>query len=159
MMNILLLSMIIWSMILLTLNHPLSMGFILIMQTISMAMIVGFMTKSFFFSYIIIIIIMSGMLVLFIYMSSVASNEKFNSPIKNIIMFFLMSMIMLYILLKYNMNSIPNYLDKNETMSLIKMFNSMTAQITIMLIIYLFITMIVVSNVAKTNFGPLRMKS
>nr|AWN56260.1 NADH dehydrogenase subunit 6 [Euschistus heros] len=74
--------MVLLSMMMMWMNHPLSMGLILILQTIMIAMIAGFMAKSFFFSYIITIIMLSGALVLFIYMASVASNEKFNSHVK-----------------------------------------------------------------------------
>nr|YP_011002212.1 NADH dehydrogenase subunit 6 [Cazira verrucosa]WPO01460.1 NADH dehydrogenase subunit 6 [Cazira verrucosa] len=155
-MNFLLSFMFLISLILLTLNHPLSMGLILILQTIITAMLIGYMLKSFFFSYIITIIILSGALVLFIYMASVASNEKFKYNIKfNAI--FLMTLIMMSILLNSNYEYLIDSIPNNDNINYIKIFNMITAQLTMIMIIYLLFTMIVVSNIAKINKGPLRM--
>nr|YP_010184621.1 NADH dehydrogenase subunit 6 [Zicrona caerulea]QVH34053.1 NADH dehydrogenase subunit 6 [Zicrona caerulea]UCC46153.1 NADH dehydrogenase subunit 6 [Zicrona caerulea] len=159
MMNILMSFMITLSLILLSLNHPLSMGLILIVQTLITSMIIGYMLSSFFFSYIIIIIMLSGALVLFIYMASVASNEKFKSPFYMIIVSMVTMIVMLTFMIINNFNYINNFIPYNDNLSLIKIFNMMTAQLTIIMIIYLLFTMIVVSNVAKTNEGPLRMKN
>nr|YP_009454516.1 NADH dehydrogenase subunit 6 [Gonopsis affinis]AUF71511.1 NADH dehydrogenase subunit 6 [Gonopsis affinis] len=159
MLNFMLTLVIIWSITLMTLNHPLSMGLVLLMQTFMVAMIMGYIMESFFFSYIIIMIMMSGALVLFIYMSSVASNEKFNTPMKNIIMMTSL-FILIYFVLKTTKceTIIINNLMSIENMSLMKIFNSMTSMITMMIIMYLLMTMIVVSNNAKVSEGPLRMK-
>nr|QAU54266.1 NADH dehydrogenase subunit 6 [Cydnidae sp. ITV1034] len=149
------------SIVFLWLKHPLSMGLILICQTLIIASISGMMLSSFLFSYIIIIIMLSGALILFIYMASVASNEKFQSPVK-LMKVFIIGMIMLIIMsenLSYLQSSNNNlHMIKPEVMSLIKLFNTTSAYITLMMIMYLLLTMIVVSNVATVSEGPLRMK-
>nr|YP_009694491.1 NADH dehydrogenase subunit 6 [Eurydema dominulus]QEI26476.1 NADH dehydrogenase subunit 6 [Eurydema dominulus] len=152
-------SMITISLILLTLNHPLSMGLILIMQTLIVSTIIGYMMESFLFSYIIIIIMLSGALVLFIYMASIASNEKFNSPVNVIIMSFALMIISFTLLYYLDIKYFSNNMISNDQVSLIKMFNMLTAKMTLMMIIYLLLTMIVVSNIAKVTEGPLRMKT
>nr|UBI43985.1 NADH dehydrogenase subunit 6 [Eysarcoris rosaceus] len=154
--NLLMSMMIIMSLTLMTLNHPLSMGLILIIQTIMTATIIGYMIESFLFSYIIIIIMLSGALVLFIYMASVASNEKFKMSLY-VSIWLIIIMTCMYTIMMYNppMTSDMNNIDK---ISLIKIFNTMTAQLTFMMIIYLLLTMIVVSNIAKVTEGPLRTK-
>nr|DAZ87596.1 TPA_asm: NADH dehydrogenase subunit 6 [Euschistus heros] len=158
-MNIMLSVMVLLSMMMMWMNHPLSMGLILILQTIMIAMITGFMAKSFFFSYIITIIMLSGALVLFIYMASVASNEKFNSPVKLMGASAVTFSITLITMMLYNEEiNINSHLKMSDTVSLIKMFNTMTAYLTMMAIMYLLLTMIVVSNIAKVNEGPLRTK-
>nr|YP_009654898.1 NADH dehydrogenase subunit 6 [Eocanthecona thomsoni]QCI09875.1 NADH dehydrogenase subunit 6 [Eocanthecona thomsoni] len=158
-MKIMLSLMIMLSLILLTLNHPLSMGLILIIQTLITSMIIGYMMESFFFSYIIIIIMLSGALVLFIYMASVASNEKFKSSI-NMMIIPSAVMILVYMLnYYYNMEYYINSLMYNDSITLIKIFNMITAQLTLMMVIYLLFTMIVTSNIAKVTEGPLRMKN
>nr|YP_002418804.1 NADH dehydrogenase subunit 6 [Nezara viridula]ABM63315.1 NADH dehydrogenase subunit 6 [Nezara viridula] len=145
------------SLTMMLLNHPLSMGLILIIQTLITAMIIGYMMSSFLFSYIIIIIMLSGALVLFIYMASIASNEKFNSPVK-LMMLSLMILIITFTYFYYSMMFMNTNFNMNEMMSIIKIFNTLTAQITMMMILYLLFTMIVVSNTAKVTEGPLRMK-
>nr|QVV96019.1 NADH dehydrogenase subunit 6 [Coridius brunneus] len=159
-MNLLLTIMMSLSIMLMWLNHPLSMGLMLICQTMIMSMIIGLSLGSFLFSYIIMIIMLSGALVLFIYMASVASNEKFQTSIKLLIMFIIINII-IYVLMCDNSNK-SSFIDMNikmETMTLIKLYGSMSAYITMMMIMYLLLTMIVVSNIATVSEGPLRMKT
>nr|YP_010535295.1 NADH dehydrogenase subunit 6 [Megacopta horvathi]UYA97782.1 NADH dehydrogenase subunit 6 [Megacopta horvathi]UYA97795.1 NADH dehydrogenase subunit 6 [Megacopta horvathi] len=135
-------------------NHPLSMGLILIMQTITVAIITGMMVKTFMFSYIITIIMLSGALVLFIYMASIASNEKFKPSIKIMIM----SMIIYVTIWSLSTNNVNSYQPWQEISTLSKMFNTTTAYMTMLMIIFLLFTMIVVSSIANIKEGPLRMK-
>nr|YP_009654859.1 NADH dehydrogenase subunit 6 [Plautia fimbriata]QCI09426.1 NADH dehydrogenase subunit 6 [Plautia fimbriata] len=158
-MNLMMSLMINMALILMMLNHPLSMGLILIMQTLITAMLIGYMMNSFLFSYIIIIIMLSGALVLFIYMASIASNEKFNLSIKNLLLSAIMLSVSLLWFFLYNKMTFSNNMIYIEELSLIKLFNTNTAKITLLMIIYLLLAMIAVSNIVKTNNGPLRMSS
>nr|YP_010535282.1 NADH dehydrogenase subunit 6 [Megacopta distanti]UYA97756.1 NADH dehydrogenase subunit 6 [Megacopta distanti]UYA97769.1 NADH dehydrogenase subunit 6 [Megacopta distanti] len=144
------------AMMMMFMKHPLSMGFLLIMQTLIVAMITGMIMKSFLLSYIIMIIMLSGALVLFIYMASVASNEKFQTSMKMFMMFMMTSMISY--LLTNKVSLIMNYNSLMEMKSLSKLFNNLSMYMTIMMMLYLLFTMIVVSSIANTNEGPLRMK-
>nr|UXP34363.1 NADH dehydrogenase subunit 6 [Cambaroides dauricus] len=65
------------SMLFTRLSHPLSMGLALFVQTILICVSSGLSNLSFWFSYILFIIFLGGMLVLFIYIASLASNEIF----------------------------------------------------------------------------------
>nr|AVJ52597.1 NADH dehydrogenase subunit 6 [Stethaulax marmoratus] len=142
------------------LKHPLSMGFILVLQTFIIAITSGMMLSNFFFSYIIMIIMLSGALVLFIYMASVASNEKFKTPITMMINFIITFIISIWGISKMiEINEIPANNSNYSVMSLIKLFNTMSAYLTMTMIMYLLITMIVVSFIASSKEGPLRMKT
>nr|YP_009485705.1 NADH dehydrogenase subunit 6 [Tessaratoma papillosa]AVZ00841.1 NADH dehydrogenase subunit 6 [Tessaratoma papillosa] len=160
-MSILYMMMVSLSLLFLWLKHPLSMGFVLICQTIIIAMLTGMSMGSFLLSYIIVIIMMSGALVLFIYMASVASNEKFQTPVM-LTFFFLIMNIMIFMsqdeMSKSNsfMNNSMNM--KIDEIMLTKLFNTSTAIITMMMIMYLLLSMIVVSNIASSAEGPLRVK-
>nr|WHU31849.1 NADH dehydrogenase subunit 6 [Aeschrocoris tuberculatus] len=145
------------SLTLIWLKHPLSMGFALIMQTLIVATIIGIMMESFFFSYIIIIIMLSGALVLFIYMASVASNEKFQTNMY-VMIWSIGSVLLLLSIMSFTSPTLQLKMNMSEKISLIKMFNSLTAHITVMMILYLLLTMIVISNIASVTEGPLRMK-
>nr|YP_010463250.1 NADH dehydrogenase subunit 6 [Iphicrates gressitti]UUJ37774.1 NADH dehydrogenase subunit 6 [Iphicrates gressitti] len=143
--------MMLMSILFMWMKHPLAMAIIIIIQTILVALSTGVMTNSFWFSYIIFIIMLSGMLVLFIYMASVASNEKFNISMKMFML--IVFMLSLTIPTKFMMNNMPpNYLN----MMLNWLFNSKTLYITIIMVLYLFFTMIVVSKIVNINEGPLR---
>nr|UPL65348.1 NADH dehydrogenase subunit 6 [Piesma cf. maculatum] len=136
-------------------NHPIAMGILIIIQTLLVALIAGMMMKSFWFSYIIMIIMISGMLVLFIYMASIASNEKFFLSFK-------LMMVMIVILMFMEDNSDMDATEEISTpyinISLMKLFNNKSMFITLMLVNYLFYAMMTVSKIVHIYEGPLRIK-
>nr|QXG82656.1 NADH dehydrogenase subunit 6 [Orthomus sp. BMNH 1042407] len=159
--------------IFLFLNHPLSMGLILLIQTLLISLISGLFSYSYWFSYILFLIMVGGMLILFIYMTSLASNEMFNFSIK--MSFFILSFIILlsifYLIIDYmiinplfkNSNMMEMFnnfmLMKNENLlSLNMIYNQPNNIITLMLVNYLFITLIAVVKITNMNYGPLRQK-
>nr|UYA97457.1 NADH dehydrogenase subunit 6 [Megacopta cribraria]UYA97483.1 NADH dehydrogenase subunit 6 [Megacopta cribraria] len=154
MMQMLLSMMTALSVIMMFMKHPLSMGMILITQTLVIAITTGMMIKTFFFSYIVTIIMMSGALVLFIYMASVASNEKFNPSIK-IAMMFMMTIATTWMM---KTSEIHHNMQSQEIKMVVKMFNMTNAFMTMMMILYLLFTMIAASSIANIKEGPLRMK-
>nr|UEK75620.1 NADH dehydrogenase subunit 6 [Epistrophe bashanensis] len=154
----------------LQMNHPLSMGMMLLIQTVMICCISGLMTKSFWFSYILFLIFIGGMLVLFIYVTSLASNEMFTLSTKMVILlfstFFIMMVMIIFMdkmFLMYNslnneMTSISllnNYIMEN-TLNLNKLYNYPTNMITLLLINYLLITLIAVVKITKLFYGPIR---
>nr|QDI93424.1 NADH dehydrogenase subunit 6 [Pygovepres vaccinicola] len=154
------------NMLFIFMNHPMSMGLILIIQTVMVSIISGMMMKTFWMSYILVITMLSGMLVLFVYMSSVASNEKFKNKATLKMLFLIMTMMsMLFLFLEKKMIIKNNYLGmemmmiKNmEITQLNKMFLSKNLMITIMLVLYLFMTMIVSTHLVNISEGPMRLK-
>nr|ADW41348.1 NADH dehydrogenase subunit 6 [Drosophila robusta] len=150
--------------------HPLAMGLVLLLQTILISLITGLMTKTFWFSYILFLIFLGGMLVLFIYVTSLASNEMFNLSIKltliSLIMLTLLMMISFIIdknsssffLINNEMQSISNLMSyfSENSLSLNKLYNFPTNLVTILLMNYLLITLIVIVKITKMFKGPLR---
>nr|YP_010535321.1 NADH dehydrogenase subunit 6 [Coptosoma variegatum]UYA97860.1 NADH dehydrogenase subunit 6 [Coptosoma variegatum] len=154
MINMLMSMMLTLSIIMIMMKHPLSMGLLLITQTILVGLISGMMISSFMMSYILIVIMISGALVLFIYMASIASNEKFKISVK-VPMMAGTSILFMWLDKKLFMNKSQMI----EIKSFMKMFNYPLMPILIIMIMYLFFTMIVVSSNANINEGPLRMKN
>nr|QOY24519.1 NADH dehydrogenase subunit 6 [Chamaepsila rosae] len=160
---------IIINMIFMQMNHPLAMGIMLLIQTIMISMITGLITKTFWFSYILFLTFIGGMLVLFIYVTSLASNEMFSFSTKltliSLIMFTIMIMISMimdksYIINYLNIEMEPinimnSYITENS-LSLYKMYNYPTNLVTILLMNYLLITLIVVVKITNLFYGPLR---
>nr|YP_008757644.1 NADH dehydrogenase subunit 6 [Nesidiocoris tenuis]AFI54859.1 NADH dehydrogenase subunit 6 [Nesidiocoris tenuis] len=154
------------NMMFMSVKHPMSMGLILIIQTIMVSMYIGVKMKTFFMSYLMLIMILSGMLVLFIYMASVASNEKFKYSNK-----MLMSFIIMFILIWVSTYKLKWTIVSNKVMSnthllfnkesdiqfLSKMFSECMS-ITIMLMLYLFYTMIVVNFMVSNHQGTMKTK-
>nr|QVM79306.1 NADH dehydrogenase subunit 6 [Teledapalpus zolotichini] len=149
------------------LNHPLSFGLILLIQTILLALTSGMMNFNFWFSYILFLIMIGGMLILFIYMTSIASNEKFIFSFKLFMVFMFLMMIMMlinlidYYFFNFNLNTYEiqnqNFINYNK-FSLNKYINKPSNLIFFSMIIYLLITLILVVKITNIKFGPLRQK-
>nr|AZL35891.1 NADH dehydrogenase subunit 6 [Okiscarta uchidae] len=153
-----------------TTKHPLSMGFMLMIQTTLSCMLNGMNSYSYWFSYILFITFIGGMMVLFIYMSSIASNEKFSFSTKLLMLMLLMLMLMMLMikidpnLMIKNINSetlsFMNSKNNNkEIQSIMKMFNFPSMMISMMMIMYLLFTMIATVKITNIKEGPLRMKN
>nr|ABF51684.1 NADH dehydrogenase subunit 6 [Stomoxys calcitrans] len=161
--------MFIFNLIFMNIKHPLAMGLILLIQTTLVSLSSGLMSKSFWFSYILFLVFLGGMLVLFIYVTSLASNEMFSFSIKLMLtsmMIFFIMMYMLYlsdknILMQYfnmEVNSITNlnsFIMENS-LSLNKLYNYPTNLLTILLMNYLLITLIAIVKITNLFKGPLR---
>nr|YP_010894947.1 NADH dehydrogenase subunit 6 [Phortica variegata]QXG19612.1 NADH dehydrogenase subunit 6 [Phortica variegata]QXG19625.1 NADH dehydrogenase subunit 6 [Phortica variegata]WJW73460.1 NADH dehydrogenase subunit 6 [Phortica variegata] len=159
------------SIIFINMFHPLAMGLTLLIQTLLISLLTGLMTKTFWYSYILFLVFLGGMLVLFIYVTSLASNEMFNLSTKltlfsvifltlsMIVCFFIDKSTLSFFLLNNEMESIYNlksYLTENA-LSLNKLYNYPTNFITILLMNYLLITLIVIVKITKLFKGPLRL--
>nr|WNN64250.1 NADH dehydrogenase subunit 6 [Ceresium sinicum ornaticolle] len=147
------------------LNHPLSFGLILLIETALISMITGMMNYNFWFSYILFLIMVGGMLILFIYMTSVASNEKFKLSYSMSILFLVMVIISMstmfidQILINmetFNYDLTPLYM--NNSLSMSKFINFPTNKIMVLVISYLLIALIMVVKITNIQYGPLRQK-
>nr|UEP16629.1 NADH dehydrogenase subunit 6 [Megalotomus costalis] len=145
---------------LLWLNHPISMGITIISLTITTAMITGLYMGTFWYSYIIMITMLSGMLVLFIYMASVASNEKFKTPISLISSSIIIMLYGIIMYMNYEEFYMENNLNENTLnleMSLNFLFNTKNKFLTMIMVMYLFFTMATISFIVNITEGPLRI--
>nr|UJG45199.1 NADH dehydrogenase subunit 6 [Ephemera vulgata] len=149
-------------------KHPLAMGLILLIQTTYISVASGLMAPTFWFSYILFLVFLGGMLVLFIYVTSLASNEMFSISSKTLMFMFIFTSILLMttVLLYDHMMWITPTFMLNEMSSIItsfnltdylyKLYNTISSIITILLISYLFLTLVIVVSVTNVNEGPLR---
>uniref|UniRef100_A0AAU7VB12 NADH-ubiquinone oxidoreductase chain 6 n=1 Tax=Stenopsocus genostictus TaxID=3074941 RepID=A0AAU7VB12_9NEOP len=147
------------------LNNPLTLGLILICQTLALTFFLGTLVKSFWFLYLLILIFIGGMLVLFIYVTSIFPNEKFdvnNSNTINIIIFMALLSVALIIYMNFfNLTPSLNYIETtvltNKFMiPSVKMFSFNTSVLFIFMVNYLFYCMIVVIKITNFFKGPLR---
>nr|AWB98911.1 NADH dehydrogenase subunit 6 [Anopheles goeldii] len=160
----------IMSFIFMQMKHPLSMGLMLLIQTFLTCLITSIYMKTFWFSYVLFLIFLGGMLILFIYVTSLSSNEMFSMSFSltmiSLIIFSIFT-ILFFIIDKSlieqfitnmemeklsNMNNLIN----ENILSLNKMYNFPTNLITLLLINYLFLTLLVTVKITKKFYGPLR---
>nr|UKG18881.1 NADH dehydrogenase subunit 6 [Dendrolimus punctatus] len=160
------------SMTMIFLNHPLSMGLIILTQTLLTCIITGMLIKTYWFSYILFLTFLGGLLVLFIYVTSIASNELFTINLKmktflSIMIYFTIIMSFIYMNNLNWMNLSNNsementkemilFLNNENKFNLNKLYNQQTYMMTMLMIIYLFITLIAVVKITNIFFGPLR---
>nr|AQP28527.1 NADH dehydrogenase subunit 6 [Termes group sp. F TB-2017] len=144
-------------------KHPMAMGLMLLMQTTMVCLISGTMYSSFWFSYILFMIMIGGMLVLFMYMTSLASNEMFSPSNKMLMAMAMMMPIMLYIMPTTTNNkemSMHETMMENEiTTTTTVMYNQTMGIMTMLLVLYMLLTLIVVVNIINVSKGPLRHTS
>nr|UCU06890.1 NADH dehydrogenase subunit 6 [Potamometra linnavuorii] len=143
-------------------KHPLSMGFSIIMLTMLIAIMMNMMIKYSWYSYILVLVMLGGMLVLFMYMASIASNEIMKFSLK-ILLLMMTMFIMSNLLINLEVETMasPNmyFIENQNNMSMMKLFNSKTSIITILLATYLLITMIYVIFITNMFEGPMRKKN
>nr|YP_011026058.1 NADH dehydrogenase subunit 6 [Stephanitis pyrioides]WQM87491.1 NADH dehydrogenase subunit 6 [Stephanitis pyrioides] len=154
-METMIIMMIIMSTLFLNLMTPLSMVIMLIMQTLVISIISSIMISSFWYSYMLILIMISGLLILFMYMASIASNEKFYMSNKLILYMILMSLYLKYMMPKtiYEMK-ISSMINQEMIMS--KLFNYKFITPTILMMLLLFMMMVTISFLVSSNEGPMR---
>lgn len=152
-----------------SITHPLAMGIILLLQTLAICAITALINFHVWFSYILFLIFLGGILVLFIYITSLASNEMFQFSFKIVAFFFItvssgmfLVIILDPLLLDFKMASsdIHKYIGNtyNRQMVLIgNIYSTNTINTTLFIILYLLLTLIVVVKITYTFLGPLRM--
>nr|WBK17726.1 NADH dehydrogenase subunit 6 [Jankowskia athleta] len=161
-------------MMMIYLNHPLSIGLMILFQTLLMCLLSGMLIKTYWFSYILFLTFLGGLLVLFIYVSSIASNEmfnlSFNMKIMMLILMMLIIMSQIYFFMFENLNwmNLSNNMTENENMlnmsffnnenkiNLNKLYNNHTYLMMMMLVIYLFISLVAIVKITNIFYGPLR---
>jgi NADH-ubiquinone oxidoreductase chain 6 len=132
-----------------------------------MALSTGLTAPSFWFSYILFLVFLGGILVLFIYVASLASNEIFRFSTK---LFFiitsLLGLITITVLL-LDPSNIPtiNHLYENSSWPVIndilnififKIYGVTNYLLTLLAVIYLLLALIIVANIVSVQEGPLR---
>nr|YP_010265195.1 NADH dehydrogenase subunit 6 [Charybdis hellerii]UIP56980.1 NADH dehydrogenase subunit 6 [Charybdis hellerii] len=159
-------SILILSLLFTRLTHPLSMGLTLLIQTILISLTTGLSTYSYWFSYILFMIFLGGMLVLFIYVTSLASNESFYFSYS--ILTISLSGLILIMPLTFLWDSLLNGFMTQLPLSSLNMessnvfiiswiYSANLMNFTLFIILYLLLTLIVVVKITNLFKGPLRL--
>nr|QWZ47665.1 NADH dehydrogenase subunit 6 [Metidiocerus impressifrons] len=140
---------------------PMSMGMTLMLQTIMMTTLMNSMMTSTWLTMITFLMMIGGLLILFIYMSSLASNEKFKINMKMMIITVMIFIMMESLMQDMQINEAQNLnsTEYTEQLSLNKLYNKKSMMITLIMVLYLLLTMIVVTKLVKHYEGPLRSKN
>nr|YP_009255530.1 NADH dehydrogenase subunit 6 [Grimothea gregaria]AND82244.1 NADH dehydrogenase subunit 6 [Grimothea gregaria] len=149
--------------------NPLSMGLVLLFQTIMIATTTGCVANSFWFGYILFLIFLGGMLVLFIYVAAIAANEQFSFNFKLFMMVLIFSTLpfMIFMFLDPLMISSKvmmflssfsahlNFPSNSSQVSLL--YNNPSYSFTIFIISYLLLALLVIVKIMNMSSNPLRL--
>nr|YP_010698186.1 NADH dehydrogenase subunit 6 [Thoradonta yunnana]WCF77160.1 NADH dehydrogenase subunit 6 [Thoradonta yunnana]WCK12010.1 NADH dehydrogenase subunit 6 [Thoradonta yunnana] len=143
-------------------KQPMLLITIILMQTTMSTFMMSNFTKSSWFNYILMITFIGGMMVLFIYITSITPNEKnFNYMKMMPILICTSSTIMIlnykkkYLSTETSLNQ--SNLMNNDQLNMNMMFSYPLYSISMMMMIYLFIALIVINKISNIEKGPLRM--
>nr|APX40392.1 NADH dehydrogenase subunit 6 [Cryptocephalus schaefferi] len=149
-------------------KHPLTLGSVLLIQTILIALLTGLLSLNFWFSYIIFLVMIGGLLILFVYMTSIASNEKFKFSFKLFLFtsfYMLMTILMtpfidnFFISKKIKMIETFSYQENiNFQFFINKFINFPLNLVYLTIVIYLLITLIAIVKITMKTSGTLRKK-
>nr|YP_010582971.1 NADH dehydrogenase subunit 6 [Vatana ogromna]UGN61417.1 NADH dehydrogenase subunit 6 [Vatana ogromna] len=149
--------MMIFSSIIMIMNNPMSMGLILMIQTISMTIFMNKILTSSWYAMIMFMMMIGGLLIMFMYMSSIASNEKFKTKINMTMIFLILIILLDEMIMDNQINEFQEFINTNNmNFSMTKIYNEKSMMLTMMLVLYLLLTMISVTKMVKHHKGPLR---
>nr|AOY39900.1 NADH dehydrogenase subunit 6 [Scolytinae sp. BMNH 1039905] len=141
------------SITMMTLKHPLSISIALIIQAMLAALSTGTLFNSFWFGFTLFLVMVGGVMVLFVYMTSIASSEKFKSPSPKKL---ILMTVAIAVLTTMTTKNIPSKNSYKLTETFMEYFNPNTMQMMIFLMVYLFVALIAVVKISDKNSGPLR---
>jgi len=148
-------------------SNPLSIGVILLFTMVFIRLILGIFSARIWVSYTLILVLVGGLLVVFIYVSLLASNELFNKISFKSIVFIVASVILSLILIFLNnsIEPITNSINQSEFLTkrelTFQWLNSLYSyyelgSLTLLLAFYLLFTLIIVVFVSKNRRLTLR---
>lgn len=140
-------------------SHPISIIIIIILQTFLICLNIWRFIRIRWFSYIIFLIYLGGLIVLFIYISRLAYNEKFKIIFKEILIQITIFISLALIMTNNRETSLIKTIKLERNEFIFKVYSISSIFITSLTIIYLIITLIVVVKVTSQFQGPLRSKN
>uniref|UniRef100_A0AAU6PC39 NADH dehydrogenase subunit 6 n=1 Tax=Ledropsis sp. TaxID=3133679 RepID=A0AAU6PC39_9HEMI len=140
--------------------NPLSMGVLLLLYSFFVCLFVAKIMLSSWFCIIIMLVMIGGLLVIFMYISSISSNEKFKLKFKFYLFLFFLGVLgldeFLFDFHCFDYINMINFMNLSDLFSMVSFYDVSCFSLTFFLVIYLIFTMVVVSNIMKHYMGPLR---
>nr|BCD89857.1 NADH dehydrogenase subunit 6 [Grandidierella osakaensis] len=144
-------------------EHLLVMNFSLMMTSMFYSVVLYHQMLTSWMAYILMMVFLSGMMVIFIYMTSLSSNEPFNFPSNSLFFLVFLSAFLPILVSKYGflfMEVIDKLCNFNSSFSLELVYKSYSLsswELTFCLITYLFITLVVTVKISSMKSAPLKM--
>jgi NADH-ubiquinone oxidoreductase chain 6 len=132
------------------------MAYILI-QTIIVCLIAWLFLKTSWFSFILFLVFLGGLIVLFIYITRLASNEVIKLNLNNMLLTLFTTVGLVIVIIKYLNHQIDLKIDLlNQTKTFFNIYSFESLTITGLAIIYLLLTLIVVVKISNKFNAPIK---
>nr|YP_010029346.1 NADH dehydrogenase subunit 6 [Aphis spiraecola]QOU10379.1 NADH dehydrogenase subunit 6 [Aphis spiraecola] len=143
-------------------KSPISSNLIILIQTMMLTLMINMINKTAWISFMIFILYIGGLMIIFLYISSIAFNEfNINKNYKNmLIKSIFLTMFILYFKLYFNMENFfyENKLLFEDNFNLINMFIMPNNLMIYLIMMILFFMLILIIWMLKINKGPIRQK-
>nr|YP_009500698.1 NADH dehydrogenase subunit 6 [Anoeconeossa unicornuta]AWU48841.1 NADH dehydrogenase subunit 6 [Anoeconeossa unicornuta] len=138
--------------------HPLTFGMLILIQSILICVISRMITSSSWIAMTLFLIMVGGLMIIFIYMTSICSNEIFHKTKKIHLQVF--SILPLGFASMKTNNTFNDYLINMDIFNkeFFKFFLPLNIQSSIFSFIYLIFVLLIVVSLMEINKGPLRKK-
>nr|YP_009542297.1 NADH dehydrogenase subunit 6 [Aphis fabae mordvilkoi]AYU56885.1 NADH dehydrogenase subunit 6 [Aphis fabae mordvilkoi] len=158
-----LLTNLIMAILLTMMKSPISSNLIILIQTMILTLMINMINKTAWISFMIFILYIGGLMIIFLYISSIAFNEfNINKNYKNMLMklIFINTMIIFYFKLYFNMENFyyENKLFFEDNFNLLNMFMMPNNLMIYFIMLILFFMLILIIWMLKINKGPIRQK-
>nr|YP_009941522.1 NADH dehydrogenase subunit 6 [Pseudocrangonyx joolaei]QOC70580.1 NADH dehydrogenase subunit 6 [Pseudocrangonyx joolaei] len=140
------------------LHHPLFMALSLVTQSSILALALSIPSTTPWFSFILLMLFVSGMMIIFVYTASVASNEITPPYQPRLLMLSLFATLVMWAPLMFTTSSTKSYMNlMSHTYTLTyKPYNSTWVYFTTFLILYLLVVLILAIKITSLSNKPLR---
>nr|YP_010352937.1 NADH dehydrogenase subunit 6 [Tropostreptus microcephalus]UOF70368.1 NADH dehydrogenase subunit 6 [Tropostreptus microcephalus] len=134
--------------------HPMMMGITIIILALTISIFMWMTLNYSWLAYILFLIFLGALLVLFVYISTLAPNEKFlkMSYFPLLLLTFMVFSPTIYTAKDSNMT-------KMDFLPSMKIFSASLSLMTLFMAIYLLLTLLIVSKITLFKEGPLRMST
>nr|YP_009400318.1 NADH dehydrogenase subunit 6 [Floraphis meitanensis]ARW70370.1 NADH dehydrogenase subunit 6 [Floraphis meitanensis] len=151
------------SIIIITLKSPLKSNLMILFQTILLTMMINLINKTSWISFMIFILYIGGLMIIFLYISSISFNEiNINKNYLNNIFKLILMIIIIYwfkiFMLMENFKFNNNFLFE-DNFFMMNLFNSPNNLMMYFIMMILFIMLILIIWMLKFNKGPIRQKN
>nr|YP_009122991.1 NADH dehydrogenase subunit 6 [Strigamia maritima]AJK90875.1 NADH dehydrogenase subunit 6 [Strigamia maritima] len=135
-------------------SHPVAITISIIAQTIMTALMISIMYQTPWFSYILFLIFLGGMLILFSYITSLTANMTFKANTAPMVA---PPAIMLWLLLTINLKA--DTINNQSTQLMINKLFHQDMKTTMILALFLLIILLIAVKITTAHKGPLQSKT
>lgn len=146
-------------------NHPLFIGFTLITVRIIFSILIFLNSSTAWISYILMVVFLRGSIVIFIYITSISSNELFKFNISYVWLYLIISGLFIFLRRKSKtfenslnrLNSIKAELNRNSIEIIYKTYSRPLSLMTLFIILYLLLVIVVAVKITISTKAPVRI--